>query len=155
MAKMTGQELVAIKDDRFPNIFVSRDGVVYNTKKGREVPAWIGKNGYKCVSIWDYDAKRSANKYIHRLVAEAFLENPEGFPVVEHMNAVKTDNRAENLRWTTQKENCNNEITRARMRENHADVSGEKNPMYGVRLSPVNKGKKRYFNKETKKYYYA
>lgn len=52
-------------------------------------------------------SKNSVRKrvWIHRLIAEAFIQNPENKPQVNHINAIKTDNSIDNLEWVTAKEN--------------------------------------------------
>ena len=68
-------------------------------------PGQIGKDGYKFVYL-TVDG-RSKRFYVHRIVAEAFLPNPNRLPFVNHLNGIKFDNRPENLEWCSYKYNSN------------------------------------------------
>ena len=85
----------------------------------------VSKNGYLYLNLWESSKGRA--KKIHRMVAEAFLPNPENLPVVNHLNCVKTDNRVENLEWTTHSGNALHASQNGRLRNQW----GENNAMYG------------------------
>lgn len=90
-------------------------------------------NGYLYVTLTK-DGKRN-NRYIHRLVAEAFIDNPDGLPEVDHINRRRDDNCVENLRWTTRQGNIDNSSA-VGTRKNHW-----KKPASGERYVLFRKGK--------------
>ena len=72
-------------------------------KKGRD-------NGHGYLSVAIYKNNKCSNKYIHRLVAETFIPNPDNKPQVNHKNGNKGDNRVENLEWCSSSENAQHAI---------------------------------------------
>ena len=60
---------------------------------------------YFQVGLFTIDGQHSVAK-IHRLVAKAFIPNPDNMPEVNHKNEDKADNRADNLEWCTHEDNC-------------------------------------------------
>ena len=103
--------------ENYPNYQISNLGrvkskeryvnTVYGAKrkvKERIIKPVNDSRGYYVVSLYNESGK-SKPKLIHRLVAEAFLDNPNNYPVINHINGDKKDNRAENLEWCTQSHN--------------------------------------------------
>lgn len=85
---------------------VSSDGRVARVlKKGglRELSPYKNNTPYLAVKVFGSDGRRM-NKYVHRMVAEAFVPKTEGAEV-NHKNGDKTDNRAVNLEWVSHSEN--------------------------------------------------
>jgi len=83
-------------------------------KKGGFLTPRKDKNGYLCVRLWRNGVWYQ--KKVHRLVAIAFLQKETHKNVVDHINTEKDDNRVENLRWCTIKENTNNPLSKLHQR---------------------------------------
>lgn len=76
----------------------------YRICPGRTMKSSLGSNGYLCLDLCKDGVIKGF--LLHRLIGIAFLPNPENKPQINHINGIKTDNRAENLEWCTGSENA-------------------------------------------------
>lgn len=130
--------------------------------KERIVSSHKSPNGYLRTHL-DKEGKRHFFS-VHRLVAQAFLDNPNNYPCVNHKNEIRSDNRVENLEWCSFKYNANygtrnkkistakigHEVsceTREKLRQANL---GEKSPSYGKKRSEETK---RRISEALKKHY--
>ncbi len=90
----------------YDNYSVSNFGNVRNNKTDRILKQSIDTHGYYKVSLCK-DKKNKTCK-VHRLVAEAFIQNPDNKRNVDHIDNNRLNNHVENLRWATIKENSQN-----------------------------------------------
>lgn len=90
------------KIEGFENYSVSNNGQVRNDKTGRILKTYKKPSGYIQVQM----GRKTVPKYIHRLVAQAFIPNASNKPQINHKNGNKGDNRADNLEWVTASENA-------------------------------------------------
>jgi hypothetical protein len=91
-----------------PTYEVSDLGQVRNVRTGRILKPISNRKGYQWLML-------AGNcLLVSRLVAAAFIPNPENKPEVDHSNRDNTDNRARNLRWCTHQENMLNRVRKPR-----------------------------------------
>ena len=107
----------------------------------------VGKlRGYAHVTLFDRNGNRKTLQ-VHILVGHAFVEGYFEGAEIDHINTICDDNRADNLRWVTHKENMENTLTREKLSECQM---GEKNHRYGKTLSEDHK--KRLVESNTGRY---
>ena len=95
-----------IKD--YPNYSVSDTGEILNELTGAKLRGTINKDGYRAVCLTS-EHKKSVI-LVHRLVGFAFCGGYTDGLVINHKNADKLDNRAENLEWVTHRENFDHSV---------------------------------------------
>lgn len=94
------------------SVYKCANGKIYELNKELIMTPFDNGGGYKVVSftIQNSQGAKRKNFYVHRLVATAFIENPNNKPEVNHKNYNRGDNRSENLEWCTDKENSDYSI---------------------------------------------
>lgn len=75
------------------------DGKTY-LKKGKQLKSFVTNKGYEYVMLNDFNSKQHL-KTVHRLVAQAFVDNPNNLPIVNHKDENKLNNAVSNLEWCT------------------------------------------------------
>lgn len=95
-----------------PQYEVARNGFVRHVNSKKPTTQRLSVNGYSCINVWTKEAKRNKHIKVHRLVAMAYIDNPDGKGEIDHKDGNKLNNCVDNLRWATRSENCSNKPKR-------------------------------------------
>jgi len=107
---------------------VSNNGIVRSlNREGRILTQTKNGKGYPFVYLWKNNSR--VMRTVHRLVAKAFIPNPENKYTVNHKNFKKSDNRLENLEWMTMKENILHAVEGGRYGKHLIGRTGKDNPV--------------------------
>lgn len=144
---------------------VSSYGNVKSFKKdpnGIALIPYVDQSGFK--RVWLSNKKKKRNCSVHKLIALAFIPNPENKPEVNHINGDKSDNKITNLEWVTHQEHIEKSFDNGSI----AKPTGKDHWRYGVKVSDKTKqmqskakiGKrhpkyKGFYSIDGKKYYSA
>lgn len=94
--------------DNFTNYKISNLGNIYNKKLKRNMKTFISQNGYITTNIkiknHQYHLKN------HKIVAQMFINNPNNYPCVNHIDGNKLNNKFDNLEWCTYSENMKHAV---------------------------------------------
>lgn len=115
---ITKNDYGAEKYNKEFKVFVTRDGRVFKRKENYEFEFThnVCSLGYHRVHITRPNGKRGIIG-IHRLVALAFIDNPESKPDVNHIDGDKSNNKVENLQWVTKSENILHSVHNLELRK--------------------------------------
>jgi len=97
--------------ENFNHYYISNKGrVKSNIRKGggQILKNNLTKLGYYRVALRNKERKHTKHFLIHRLIALSFIDNPNNYPIIDHINRIRTDNRIENLRWCDYSLNATN-----------------------------------------------
>jgi len=90
----------------FPQYTIDENGRVWSNKSNKYLKPIFNTQGYQVVNL-RHEGKTTM-KYIHRLVGEIFIRNPDNLPTIDHINRLRFDNRICNLRWASSETQSNN-----------------------------------------------
>ncbi len=107
-----------IKD--YPNYIIYENATIYSNKHKKFLKQQLNYKGYPVVKLCNNGIQKEY--FVHRLIAQHYIPNPNNKPQVNHIDGIKTNNSILNLEWVTNKENMQHSWING-LSKSHPEVS--------------------------------
>lgn len=116
------------KIPNYENYSVSDSGLIRNDKTGKVKATKSDSKGRDYQHVDLYSGGKGRSMRVHRLVAQAYIPNPENKPEVNHKDGNPRNNNVSNLEWATKSENMKHAVATGLYKPNPPSMLGKKNP---------------------------
>tara|TARA_R110000822_G_scaffold19777_2_gene64213 strand:- start:3165 stop:3674 length:510 start_codon:yes stop_codon:yes gene_type:complete len=90
------------------NYCINKNGDLYNIKTKYKLTSWKNNQTYLTYTLMNKECCKKKNYNIHRLLGLTFLDNPNNYPCIDHIDRNKQNNSLDNLRWVSYQDNAIN-----------------------------------------------
>ncbi len=122
----------------FDKYIIDENYKVYSKRTNKPVKIIVGRGGYYTLRLYDNNNKQKS-LFLHRIIATIFLPNPDDYPIIDHVDRNRLNNKLNNLRWCSYSTNSSNQAIRTNNKTGHKLISyDKKRNRYVYHNTPLN-----------------
>lgn len=131
---MNNQQILETAIQKAIDVYdIQTNGYIERKDNGRPILGSVNRTGYRYISVYLSEFKKSKKINVHKLVALKYIPNPDNLPQINHIDGNRLNNQIDNLEWCTAQYNVSDGFKRGRIVWNKGNVSKERILYYAKR----------------------